>query len=138
MSRALCQSTTNTSWSASRVRTVGRSSVAKCPEIGPTTSTCGWLATSGLEKWRTSANGVDSTGSTTTSAGRPSTSTVSMPQSGRTCVARTSATTRQAARSRRGPGSAESGAGSASRARAVSAVVVRAGAVSRRCHSYAV
>ncbi|HYX93535.1 MAG TPA: hypothetical protein VE823_00590 [Geodermatophilus sp.] len=117
---------------------MGRSSVAKCPEIGPTTSTCGWPATSGLRKCRTSANGVDSTGSTTTSAARPSTSTVSMPQSGRTCVARASATSRQAARTRRAPGSPASGAGSASRARAVSADVVRAGAVSRRCHSYAV
>src|SRR3712207_7164348 len=48
------------SWSPSRVRTVGRSSVAKWPDIGPTTSTRGWLLVVGLAKWTRLAKGVRS------------------------------------------------------------------------------
>ncbi len=93
MSRALFQSMTYTSWSASSVRTVGRSSVAKCPEMGPTSNTCGWSSTSGLAKCRTVANGVETVGRTSTAVIRPSTTTDSMPQSGRTWVGLAEATT---------------------------------------------
>ena len=58
MSRALCQSMTCTSWSDSRVRMVGRISVVKCPDMGPTTSTRGWPATEGFSKCSRVANGV--------------------------------------------------------------------------------
>ena len=84
MSRALFQSMTYTSWSVSRVRTVGRSSVEKCPDIGPTSNTCGWFSTSGFAKCRTVANGVVIVGRASTSVTLPSTITESMPQSGRT------------------------------------------------------
>ncbi len=62
----------------------GPSSVAKCPEMGPTSRTRGWPLTDGLAKCSRVANGVDSTGVTSTAATPPSTATESMPQSGRT------------------------------------------------------
>jgi hypothetical protein len=40
----------------------GPSSVAKCPEIGPTTSVRGWSPTEGLSNCSRVANGVDRTG----------------------------------------------------------------------------
>ncbi len=138
MSRALFQSMTCTSWSASSVRTVGRSSVAKCPEIGPTRSTCGWSVTSGLAKCSRLANGVEMVGRTSTWVTRPSTTTESMPQSGRTWVGRAEATISHAALSWRGPVRPAKGAGRPSTARTISLEVLRAGATSRRCHSYAV
>ena len=50
ISRALCQSVMKTSCSGSRVRTVARSSVAKWPESGATSSTrgCG-VSSAGLK-----------------------------------------------------------------------------------------
>ena len=82
---------------------MGRSSVAKCPEMGPTSNTCGWSLTSGLAKCSTLANGVEIAGRTSTSVTRPSTITESMPQSGRSWVGRAEATTWQTARTARVP-----------------------------------
>jgi hypothetical protein len=112
--------------------------VAKCPEIGPTTSVRGWSPTEGSSKCIRVANGVDRTGRTVTPASSPPTTTESMTQSGRMRVGREAATIWQAALIRRETGSPATGAGNVSRVRSSNCELTRAGAVSRRCHSYAV
>ena len=135
MSRALCQSMTNTSWSDSSVRMVGRIRVVKCPDMGPTTSTRGWPETDGFRKCSRVPNGVVSTGRSDTAASWPSTGTMSMPKSGRSWVGRAWATMSQAARRWRTAGVRASGAGSACSAFAVSWDAATAGAPARRFNS---
>ena len=57
-SRALCQSVMQTSWSGSIVRTRLRSSVAKCPDSGATTRTCGWAIVHILREAQQRAEGA--------------------------------------------------------------------------------
>jgi hypothetical protein len=117
---------------------VGRMSVVKCPDIGPTTSTGGWPVTDALRKRRSVANGVAVTGSSVTATGRPPTTTASIPYSGRAWVGRALATTSQAARRCRTPAAPPSRGGSADSARAVNPDAASTGALARRLTSYAV
>ena len=78
-SRALCQSVMQTSCSGSIVRTRLRSSVAKCPDSGATTSTRGWAIVHILLKRSSVPKGVTDTGSSVTATSRLPTRTLSMP-----------------------------------------------------------
>ena len=123
-SRALCQSVTCTSWSASMVRTVSRRSVAKWPDIGATKRTRGPRAPWRLRKRRRVPKGVAWITSSSTGTGTPSMTVSAMPQGGRQCVTSARLNTSYAAPSRRRvpstggiPGAASSNAGAAARAR---------------------
>ena len=105
-SRALCQSVMYTSWSASMVRAVSLSSVAKWPDSGATISTLGRAAsTASPRSSRTKRCSVQKawrcTATSRTGTSRSPTRTESMPNEGRWCVSRRRENTSQAAASLR-------------------------------------
>jgi hypothetical protein len=85
-SRALCQSVTWTSWSASIVRAVSRSSVAKWPDIGATSSTRGCGVATSFLKCSSVPNGVTCAASSVTATSRLPDRMLWMPNGGRLCV----------------------------------------------------
>jgi hypothetical protein len=118
VSRALCQSVMYTSWSASSVRTVGRSNVAKWPDNGATTSTFGCTRSARFSKCNNEPNGVWSAVLSCTFSSTPSTMTVSMPNAGRWCERCVSSVSCNAARTdRTGSRSATAGGSCSSSAR---------------------
>ena len=82
-SRALAQSVMWTSWSGSSTRTVSRSSVAKWPLSGATSSTRGCGGAPSLAKRSSVPKGVASTSSSCTGSIRLPTLISSMPKGGR-------------------------------------------------------
>ena len=74
------------SCSGSITSTVWRSSVAKWPDIGATSSTRGWGPAPSLRKCSSVPNGVASAASSVTGRRRSPSITVSRPNGGRRCV----------------------------------------------------
>ena len=90
-SRALCQSTTKTSWSASIAETVPRTSVAKCPASPGTTSTFGLGCRTAVgfdEVDQRSERGRATTTSSFTAISTSLDATVRTPRPGRSWVSR--------------------------------------------------
>lgn len=85
-SRALCQSVTYTSWSASSTCTVWRSRVAKCPDIGATSSTRGWRGAPSFLKCSRLPNGPGSATTSSTASRALPWRTGSSPKAGRAWV----------------------------------------------------
>ena len=106
---------------------MGRISVAKWPDSGPTTRTFGWCSSTDFLKWMREANGLNEVSRSVTSYCWASTHTESIRNCGRSCVALIVATISLAAQAWETPGLLRIDRGSRRRVRATAPDVESAG-----------